>query len=60
MSLVEAPDQYAAPPVETWTMPSHSASAKPRRAAFSVWEERDVDRRDRRSAPALARSSISE
>jgi hypothetical protein len=39
MSFVAAPDQYAAPPVETWTMPSDSASAKPRSAAFSVCED---------------------
>ena len=39
MSLTVAPDRNSAPPVETWTMPSLSASAKPRSAAFSVWEE---------------------
>jgi hypothetical protein len=33
------PLRYSAPPVETWTMPSLSASAKPRIAAFSVWDE---------------------
>jgi hypothetical protein len=33
------PDQAAAPPVETWMMPSLSASAKPRRAASSVCDE---------------------
>ena len=39
MSLTAWPDRYSAPPVETWMMPSLSASAKPRRAAFSVWLE---------------------
>jgi hypothetical protein len=36
---LEAPDQYAAPPVDAWMMPSEPASAKPRIAAFRVWEE---------------------
>jgi hypothetical protein len=39
MSLTGWPDRYSAPPVETWMMPSLSASAKPFRAAFSVWLE---------------------
>ena len=39
MSLTVAPDRYSAPPVEIWTMPSLSASAKPRKAALSVWLE---------------------
>ena len=39
MSLTVEPDRYSAPPVETCTMPSLSASAKPRSAAFSVWDE---------------------
>ncbi len=39
MSFLEAPDQYAAPPVDAWMMPSEPASAKPRIAAFRVWEE---------------------
>jgi hypothetical protein len=38
MSLTE-PDRYSAPPVEIWTMPSLSASAKPRSAAFRVSDE---------------------
>ena len=32
------PDRCSAPPVDTWTMPSDSASANPRRAAISVDE----------------------
>ena len=39
MSLTVEPDRYSAPPVDTWTMPSDSASAKPRMAPISVWEE---------------------
>ncbi len=39
MSLTVVPDRNSAPPVETCTMPSLSASAKPRMAAFSVIEE---------------------
>jgi hypothetical protein len=37
MSLTAWPDRYSAPPVETCTIPSLSASAKPLRAALSVW-----------------------
>src|SRR6476469_4558250 len=59
MSFVEAPDQYAAPPVETWTMPSDSASAKPRRAAFRVWEEVTLTAGNAKP-PVFARSIISE
>ncbi len=39
MSLIVDPDRYSAPPVETWTIPSLSASAKPRIAACKVCEE---------------------
>jgi len=39
MSLIVAPDQNSAPPVETWMMPSLSASAKPRSAALSVCDD---------------------
>jgi hypothetical protein len=39
MSLIVGPDRYSAPPVDTWMMPSLSASAKPRSAAFRVCEE---------------------
>ena len=39
MFFTDAPDQYAAPPVEAWMMPSEPASAKPRIAAFRVCEE---------------------
>jgi hypothetical protein len=36
MFLTE-PERYSAPPVEIWMIPSLSASANPRSAAFSVW-----------------------
>ena len=39
MSFTFWPDRYSAPPVEIWTIPSLSASAKPLSAAFSVWLE---------------------
>jgi hypothetical protein len=39
MSLTPEPDRYSAPPVDTWMIPSLSASAKPRSAALSVWLE---------------------
>src|SRR4051794_41965047 len=39
MSLTPGPDRYSAPPVETWTMPSLSASANPRIAAFNVCDD---------------------
>jgi len=39
MLLIEAPDAKLAPPQETWMMPSLSASANPRNAAFTVCEE---------------------
>ena len=35
--FLSEPDRYSAPPVDIWTMPSLPASAKPRRAALSVW-----------------------
>ena len=53
-----APDQYAAPPVETWMMPSDPASAKPCRAAFRVWEEVTLTA-GKAKPPALARSIMS-
>ena len=37
MSFTPEPDRYSAPPVDTWMMPSLSASANPRSAALSVW-----------------------
>ena len=58
MSLTVGPDRYSAPPVETWTMPSLPASAKPRSAALSVCEEVTLIA-GYANAPALARSSIS-
>ena len=39
MSLIEGPERYSAPPVETWMMPSEPASAKPLSAALRVWED---------------------
>ena len=39
MFLIEGPERYSDPPVETWTMPSLPASAKPLIAALSVWLE---------------------
>jgi hypothetical protein len=45
MSFTVGPLRYSAPPVETCTMPSLSASANPRSAAFSVCDDGDVDRR---------------
>ncbi len=39
MSLTVVPEANSAPPVETWTIPSLSASAKPRIAASRVWLE---------------------
>ena len=38
MSLTLPPEANSAPPVENWTIPSLSASAKPRSAAFRVSE----------------------
>jgi hypothetical protein len=58
MSLIAGPERYSAPPVETWMMPSEAASAKPCRAAFSVWEL-DTLMAGNAKAPALAASSIS-
>ena len=58
MSLTVLPDRNSAPPVETWTMPSLSASAKPRIAAFSVWDEVTLIA-GYANAPAFARSIIS-
>ncbi len=40
MSFTVGPERYSAPPVEIWMMPSAPpASAKPLRAALSVWDE---------------------
>src|SRR4030095_10988680 len=58
MFLTVAPERYSAPPQEIWTMPSLSASAKPRSAAFRVCEEVTLIA-GYANAPALARSSIS-
>ena len=58
MFLIDGPERYSAPPVETWMMPSEPASAKPCRAAFSVWEL-DTLMAGNAKAPAFAASSIS-
>ena len=58
MSLTLVPEANSAPPVETWTMPSLSASAKPRSAALSVSEEVTLMAGNANSF-AFARSSIS-
>jgi hypothetical protein len=58
MSFTVGPEMYSAPPVEICTMPSLSASAKPRNAALSVCEEVTLIA-GYANAPALARSSIS-
>ena len=39
MSLTAVPEANSAPPVDTWMIPSLSASAKPRRAALRVSDE---------------------
>ena len=39
MFLMVGPDAYSPPPVDTCTIPSEPASAKPCRAALRVWEE---------------------
>src|SRR4051795_12784853 len=58
MSLTVGPERYSAPPVETWTIPSLPASAKPARAAFSVCDE-DTLIAGKAKDFALAVSSIS-
>src|SRR3954453_9120736 len=58
MSLTVGPERYSAPPVETWTIPSLPASAKPARAAFSVCEEETLIAGKAKDF-ALAVSSIS-
>src|SRR5687768_18524653 len=39
MFFTVGPERYSAPPVETWMIPSDSASANPLRAALRVWDE---------------------
>ena len=39
MFLIDGPERYSAPPVDTWTIPSLPASANPLRAALRVCEE---------------------
>src|SRR5690349_14996108 len=58
MSFTVGPERYSAPPVEIWMMPSAPASAKPLRAALSVWDEETLIA-GKAKAPALAASSIS-
>src|SRR3954470_2917433 len=57
MSLIVVPDRNSAPPVETWTIPSLSASANPRSAALSVCEELTLIA-GYANRSSLARSSI--
>jgi hypothetical protein len=57
MSLMVGPDRYSAPPVDTWTMPSLSASAKPRSAALRVCDDVTLIA-GYANAPDFARSSI--
>ena len=58
MFLIDGPERYSAPPVETWMMPSEPASAKPLSAAFSVCED-DTLMAGNAKASCLASSSIS-
>jgi hypothetical protein len=58
MFFTVGPDRYSAPPVETWTMPSLSASAKPRITAFRVWDDVTL-MAGYAKEPAFAVSSIS-
>ncbi len=58
MSLTEVPDANSAPPVETCMIPSLSASANPRSAAFTVSEEVTLIA-GYAKPPAFARSSMS-
>jgi hypothetical protein len=58
MSLTFCPEANSAPPVENWMMPSLSASAKPRSAAFRVSDEVTL-MAGYANSPPLARSSIS-
>ena len=39
MFLIDGPERYSAPPVDTWTIPSLPASANPLSAALRVCEE---------------------
>jgi hypothetical protein len=57
MSLTRAPDRNSAPPVDTCTIPSLSASANPRRAAFSVSDDVTL-MAGKAYSPAFAASSI--
>ena len=57
MSLTAVPDRNSAPPVEIWTIPSLSASAKPRSAAFRVCEDVTLIA-GYAKRPSFARSSI--
>src|SRR5215210_945218 len=58
MFLIVGPEAYSLPPVDTWTMPSEPASAKPCSAAFNVWEELMLIA-GYANEPFLAASSIS-
>ncbi len=58
MSLTVGPERYSAPPVETWTIPSLSASANPARAAFRVCDDETLIAGNA-NCRSLAASSIS-
>ena len=58
MFFTVGPERYSAPPVETWTMPSEPASAKPCSAALSVCDD-DTLMAGKAKSPLLAASSIS-
>jgi hypothetical protein len=58
MFFTLGPERYSAPPVEIWMIPSEPASAKPLRAALSVWED-DTLIAGNAKDPAFAASSIS-
>ena len=57
MFFTFGPERYSAPPVETWMIPSDSASAKPCSAALSVCDE-DTLIAGKAKALLLALSSI--
>ena len=58
MFLIEGPERYSAPPVETWMIPSEPASANPWSAALRVCED-DTLIAGNAKAFRLAVSSIS-
>jgi hypothetical protein len=57
ISFTRVPERNSVPPVDIWMMPSLSASAKPRSAAFSVSEDVTLIA-GKAYSPAFAASSI--